>query len=1500
MPQNTHLEIATAEAERLPEHAIDLTADLTELRTRAADLAKQLAWIPKTESSRSFDRRYADVKKALRPVFAELEQVKSDSPSGEDFRWLHDNIRLVSAAVQDTASALKPLRKLPHVRAVGGEVVPRVAVVADQFLQSAKLEFSDIAFSTFIGTLQENSVLLLAELWALVPAIKLSLLEQIANRSPELLQDRGGNYGVGVCIRSLRDSGQAPWKDIIEPLICFDKVLSLDPAGAYPQMEFESREVYRKALVEIAEHSEMSEIEVAGAALSLAREAKHWRHPNSRLAMRRAHVGYYLVAEGLTLLHRKAGYRPPLATRIQATLRRHPDEFYLPAIELLTLGIMAVILRPLLSSSSSLALVLFAMVVAVLPSSQSATELVNYLVTTLLPPRVLPKLDYSEGIPEECLSLVVVPTLLINEKQVRRLVDDLEVRYLGNHDPNLHFALLTDLPDSQEPPQEQDSRVQLCAELIGELNEKYAGQKSGSFLFLHRHRIYNARERVWMGWERKRGKLLDLNKLLRNDYDSFPVKIGDLSILPRVRYVITLDSDTELPRGSAHRMVGALAHPLNQAVIDPAKNVVVAGYGILQPRVGVSVQSAARSRLANIYSGQTGFDIYTHATSDVYQDLYAEGIYTGKGIFEVETLHQVLNRRFPRNALLSHDLIEGAYARAGLVSDIEVIDDYPSHYSAYNRRKHRWLRGDWQIAGWLGSHVRNEAGERERNPISIVSQWKILDNLRRSLVEPGTFLFLLLGWLVLPPPARYWTLATVVILFLPAWFHFLFTLGRAVAERKFSVAYDALSGLVTANANVLLTLTFLAHQALVSLDAIIRASVRGMITRRGLLEWETAAEAELGQQKRTPVDIYLDWTPVVAVVLGLAIFHWRRDSFYAALPILVLWAGSKVVSSWLNRSPRALRNQVSDDDEVFLKKTALRTWRYFAEFSTAEHNWLVPDNVQEEPPAVAGRISPTNLGFLLNARQVACEFGYLTVPELATQTLRTLASMEKLERCHGHFLNWYDTKTLQPLTPKFVSSVDNGNLVASLWTLQQGSLERLRSLLFQAALTQGIADIVTTLRDLHACPRKVFKRLCRGLSRGHALSFVFELDDECLSEVDAAAVASKFSKDAKWFALELRLRVTAIRDAVQSLTPWMLPEFAPLRQDAALAIGDEEEMPELQKLPAFIEKLDARCRMNVFRSSDSVETTSPYQKLMALLPQAHANVIELIRELKYAASVAGRLADDMDFALVLDSRRKLLSVGYDAQLEKLHSACYDLLASESRIAAFVAIAKEDIPQESWFLLGRAHTVEDGRPVLISWTGTIFEYLMPALWMRSHPNTLLDRSRSAAVRAQQAFATKKGVPWGISESAYFKMDEAGNYQYHAFGLSGLALHKDEMKALVISPYSSALAVGVVGSEAVKNLRRMHREGWFSSYGFYEAADFTPSVRRSRWHRYELVRCWMAHHQGMTLLSLANFLHGGVVQRWFHADPRVQASELLLHEKPVAHVRARRKASGVAAS
>jgi cyclic beta-1,2-glucan synthetase len=1485
MSQTVHIDLVTPEAEGLPQAPRAAVPYTSALSVRATELARNLAWLPGQRAARPLWNRYRSLSRALKPLLTMLE---SSPPKllSDDFRWLHDNVRLLEAGLEDVRDAFKVRHQLPHVRAQAGVVIPRIAALAEDLLDATTYKFSELQFTAYVQAFQEITVLNMMELWTLVPVLKLVLLEQIAVHGRRLLADPTGTYGVEALIRSLRDVGHTGWNTVIEPLILFDHVLREDPVGAYSRMDFDSRTLYRKKLVNIAEHSDCTEMEVARKALALAREAQEHPDQDPRVAQRRSHVGFYLLAEGTPLLEQRVGFHHPLAQRVHAFLRIHPDEIYLTGIAVLTFAIMSAAVLFLTNPHSSLGLILLSTLALLLPSSQSAVQIMNYLATLFLPAEILPKLDLSDGLPADCVTLVCVPAVLLGQRQVHKLVEDLEVRFLGNQDPSLRFALLTDLPDSSEEPREDNSLVDLCSDLIRKLNEKYAAQGMESFLLLHRRRIYNPREKLWMGWERKRGKLMDLNNLLCGQHDSFPIKAGNRSLLLGVRFVITLDSDTELPRGSAHRMVGALAHPLNQAIVDPDSNTVVAGYGILQPRVGVSVQSTARSRLASIYSGQTGFDIYTRAVSDVYQDLYGEGTFVGKGIYEVQTLHRVLDRRFPRNSLLSHDLIEGAYARAGLVSDIEVIEDYPSHYSAHNRRKHRWLRGDWQIVEWLRPSVPDESGRQVPNTLSLISQWKILDNLRRSLVEPSMFVLLVLGWFVLGRP-WFWTLAAVALLFLPAWVQFVLELAHAVVLKRTAIALDAWDGFVDANIADGLTLTFLAHQALLSLDAVVRTLVRRVITRQRLLQWETAAQAELTGYKRTVLDIYLNCTPAVATGLFLLLWFVQRRALPAALPILLLWAFSKPVSMWLNRPPRAPRKQASERDRRLLRLAALRIWRYFAEFSTEEHHWLIPDNVQEEPPSIAARISPTNLGFLLNARQVACNFGYLTVPEFAQQTLRTLETVSHLQKYRGHLFNWYDTRSLLPLSPVSVSSVDSGNLVASLWTLQQGSLELLERPLLPPELEHGFQDHLDLLADLGVLPSRRFSALKKQGKRQDWLPYLLGIADAVFGDINRRTSKPKRAS-ARWFAEQAEERIKQVRRTAQLYSPWLLQEFAALQGDPAMSLGHQSEVLTLERIPSFIDALTARLQA-ALNANGQEKSSATYQQLLALLPEARARVVRLIEDLGIIADQAGALAAEMDFAFLLDPRRRLLSVGFDVETEQINSACYDLLATESRIAVFTAVAKDDIPQETWFLLGRPHALDQGRAVLLSWTGTMFEYLMPALWMRIYPNTLLERSTAAAVWSQRAYAAKRRIPWGISESAYFRTDESGNYQYFAFGVPQLAAHKLDEDAPVISPYSSFLALHVDPSSALRNLRNMQGRRWVGPYGFYEAIDFHPSRRRSWFRGYELVRCWMAHHQGMSLLSIANFLHDDVVQRWFHSHPRVQATELLLQEKAAAHPR-----------
>lgn len=1462
--------------------ALESRAELQVLRKAALELAANLSWLPDRDASEMFSERCERLTEAFESLFEGVEEAFGKGKPSEDIRWLRDNDQQLMLAARALANDLGAKNTLPVV-SNKVDFLPRVMAIALGFLNVVDTSFTKEQFTEFCKAFQEHTPLRFHEIGALVPSLELLLLETIAAHGKAAVSApiTAGSKRIPPYIRIFRYVSQTSWKDEIESLLPFDGILRQDPACAFAFMDVDTKNLYREKVAQLALRSDKSEMDVARAALALAREAEARTYYDPKIGLRESHIGYYLVAEGAPLLRQRVSYHPTFGEHVRIWLRTNPDRFLLVGIAVLALIIISGVLWLLTPPSTPLGEILLSMLILAIPSSQAAVEVMNYLTTNLLEPVMLPKMDYSEGIPEDCVTLVAIPTLLLNEKQVRHLVKELEVRYVGNQDPNIHFAILSDLPDSRQPAPEENELVVLCAKLIDELNERYARRKAGSFVFLHRHRVYNPREKGWMGWERKRGKLMDLNQFLRGKYDPFPVKGGELSILPKVKYVITLDSDTELPRGSAQRMVGAINHPLNQAIIDPQDNVVVAGYGILQPRVDISVDSTARSRLAAIFVGETGLDPYTRASSDVYQDLYGEGSFTGKGIYEVDTLHKVLYGRFPRNALLSHDLIEGAYARAGLVSDVAVIEDYPSHYSSYNRRKHRWLRGDWQIVQWLTDRVPDESGALVRNPISLVSRWKILDNLRRSLVEPATFVLLLFGWFVMGHPV-WWTIATVCIMFVPEWVEFVFVLTRAVIARQMGIAADALRNLIQANLTVLLTLTLLAHQMLLSIDAVVRALVRRLVTRERLLEWETAAEAELGQ-RRTPIDRYIDWMPFLSVGLGFIIWFAKPHSLWAAMPVLALWFCSQPFALWLNGSPLAPEGEITSRDEWLLRKSALYIWRYFLEFSTEEHNWLIPDNVQDEPRKAAGTVSPTNIGLLLNARQVANEFGYLTVPEMVELTQKTLDTLMRMPKHRGHLLNWYKTHSLEVAPPYFISSVDNGNLVASLWTLRQGLLDRCQQPLLPKSLGTGLLDHLRLLNEFRVFNKRDLKQYEQELKGDSWLDALLNFPQELLEPGKEEGKTDE--ADLEWFRRQAKARIGAAKELAKAYFPWKLPEFAEMRKAFKEGIKFSDEGVRLERLPDLIGALESLLQESGELNRNGHRAAAG--ELKALLAEARKNAQALMQSLRKTSDHADRLATAMNFAFLFDEERQLMSIGYDAEAKEIAPYYYDLLATEPRTAVFIAIAKGEIPQDAWFRLGRPFT-EDREPALMSWTGTMFEYMMPAIWMQTYPNTLLDGGLKAAVREQRAYGASKGVPWGISESACAKRNPVGDYHYQAFGVPKLALKREETEPLIIAPYATFLALSVDRRAALANLRKMESMGWFGAYGFFEAADYTAGRKRFGAPRFELVREWMVHHQGMSFLSLANFLCDKVVQRWFHADARVQATALLLQEKPVATV------------
>ena len=1375
---------------------------------------------------------------------------------------LLESTRMLESAITAGDSASKILASLPHVRLDPDGELPRVMNLAEVYLSAAGGIWSPESLATYVQQVQQHDALLLEEVLTLPQALRLAQLEYILDRADEAFA--AGDLPpierspFSAILHSLRRLGQCEWRNVLEPLVVFDTILRKDPCNVFANMEDETRNAYHLRVAELARYADTSEVGTAQIALDLAREASQVPEPDPRRARRITHIGYYLFAEGFPLLSQRIGYQAPPMERMRGFLRRWNEDVYILGIFLLSLLLIVAIVVPLVPHYAFWP-VMGALLLALLPATQGGVDLVNNAVTASLKTQSLPKLDFSKGVPEDATAFVVVPTLLLSEKQVRETFDELEARYLSNQDPNVHFGLLTDLPDSLSRPQNEDRHplVEVAVRCIDDLNAKYPSAKGGSFILLHRHRIFNARQGVWMGWERKRGKLLDLNKFLLHEFDSFPIKNGPIEVLRQVRYVITLDSDTQLPRGTAARMIGTIAHPLNHAIIDPRRRIVTAGYGILQPRVGVSVASASRSRFASLYSGETGFDIYTRAVSDVYQDLFGEGIFAGKGIYEVSVLHQVLDRRFPRDALLSHDLIEGSYARAGLVSDIEVIDDYPSHYSAHTRRQHRWVRGDWQVAQWIFNRVPDESGRFVANPINTISRWKIFDNLRRSLVEPVTFIMLLLGWSVLPGGALYWTVATLLLLLLPVLVQLVFNLGRALIKLSVVAARESFSSFTSAFGFTLLNLTFLPHHMLLSLDAIARSLGRRLLSGKRLLEWETAAQAESGGSQ-TPLDLYLQRSPFVALLIAAALALIHPRSLFDAAPILILWGLAPLVVIWLNSPPRREEGPLTADDTAFLQQQALLLWRYFLEFGDERNHWLIPDNVEEKDTLQVRKLSPTNLGMLFNARQAAYELRFLTLPEFARATLGTLDTYDRLEKQRGHIYNWYDIENLRPIAPLTISAVDSGNLAASFYTLHSGALDLLKRPVLS--------------REAFAEAQQILSMTTKAIG------------DEKTSKIP----------DQEWMASETARR-SALSDFIEKYTPWLLPRFAPLFEMPQLGNDGDQQVPELHAAAEYAAELEKR----IAEVETALPSGSSLLTLSADLRSRLSAAVPVLAQLRsHIATIAARAesnANAMEYGFLLVESRQLLSIGYDGVTGEVHSACYDLLASEARIASFIAVAKGDIPQQSWFRLDRTHVLADGRPALLSWTGTMFEYMMPTLWMRNFDDTLISRSLQSVVRIQRDHV--RAIPWGISESGFAKMDPLGRYGYQAWGIPALASKYGAEDGPVISPYSTFLALSFLRKDAIANLRRMAAMGWTGAYGFYEAADYTQGREP------QMVRSWMAHHQGMCLLAVTNLLRNNIVQQWFHGTPLVRAAELLLHEKPLSKEtlkelskQARLKASG----
>lgn len=1331
--------------------------------------------------------------------------------------------------------------------------IPLTAPFVEEFYDRLRVQESALAF---VQTWVEQQLR--------VQGVTPASLSEAAGRNAAANQ-----ISMANSIGSLRFIDAADWTEFVESQSAVEQILRGDPFSdmgqgeGYAAQDFATRDRYRHVIEDLARGSQLGETEIAFEAIELARRSAEKNGTHHR----RSHVGYYLIGSGLASLELLVGYQPGISTRLGRWRRELRLPLYVGPILILSMLLAVSVLAALGYWSGELYgggsgggldwwVWLFSLPLLI-AASALATPLVNLLAALTLPPRALPRMNFAKGIPEHHRTMVVVPTLLTCEDEADDLLEALEIRYLGNRDTNLFFALLTDFVDAaEETLPGDDALLDYVRTGIKALNDAYKDDRHCIFYLFHRPRRWNLYERVWMGYERKRGKLAQFNDRLRGEADTaFSTIIGDCSILESIRYVITLDTDTQLPRDAAYALVGNLAHPLNRPVFDASKGRIVEGYGILQPRVSISLVSAGQSRFARLFAGDSGLDPYTREVSDVYQDVFGEGSFVGKGIYDVDAFREATEGRFPENLILSHDLLEGGYARSGLVTDVELIEAHPASYTQESSRRHRWMRGDWQLAGWLLPWILEPAttgGAKLRwraNPLTALSRWKLFDNLRRSLVAPSLLALLSVGWLAGVGPGWLWTLLVLAVLVLPAAVSSAVELVRKPPERDWLV-HLSLTGKSTGRpvALALLTLVFLPYDAMISLGAMLRSGGRMLFTRRGLLLWQLPSYARRNA-RRTPAEFCREMWVAPALALALAVMliaSGQVANGLFAMPILVLWTLSPLVAWWISQPLVAPAPGLGAGQYDFLRVSARQTWRYFADFVGPDDNWLPPDNVQTHPgEAIATRTSPTNIGMSLLADLAAVDFGYLTVGESLQRLERTLASMEKLERYHGHFYNWYDTRTLQPLRPCYISSVDSGNLVGSLVTLKAGLAEMKDLPVLPAAMFEGLQDtlsllmthlpdsttspVAQRLESLQLCLQRLITEGDQTLQGGRAgLNEVVEVSGDLADMVSGVPGAGD---ETTYWARAFDRQLRAIREELLALAPdsWQ-GGGQPSRTDLVGFGGDARRQVD------HINQLIQRCE-------DLAE---------------------------------------MDFSFLYDSVSGLLTIGYDVGERRRDPACYDLLASEARLASFLLIAQGQVPQKHWFTLGRLLTSHGGDISLISWSGSMFEYLMPLLIMPGYPDTLLDHSCKAAVKRQIEYGRQRAVPWGISESCYNATDLHQVYQYRAFGVPGLGFKRGLGDDLVIAPYATALALTVMPRESCHNLQVLAEQGVVGPYGFYEAIDYTPS-RVPHGKSYAIVRTFMAHHQGMSLLAFAHVLLAQPMQRRFMSDPQARATELLLQER-----------------
>jgi cyclic beta-1,2-glucan synthetase len=1300
----------------------------------------------------------------------------------------------------------------------------------------------------------------------------------------ETKKQAANQVSMSNSIGSLRLLGTMDWRDFVEAHSIVEQTLREDNSGIYGSMEFFTRDRYRHVIEDVAKRSKVSEYEVARAAVNLT-----FGEGNKEDDKRTKHVGYYLIEDGLELTMKLLKTPISAGEKIQKKFKKHTLALYLLSIFLITFSSSAALLwRAWMDTHNNWLLALITIFILIC-TSQLAISLVNFFSTLIVKPNLLPRMDFSEEVPQECRTMVVVPAMLNNPEEIEKLVESLEVRFLANRNDRLHYGLLTDHTDAlQETLPEDQELIALAIQRIKELNKKYSREKEDLFYLFHRPRYWNHKQGVWMGYERKRGKLAALNSVLReNKKEHFSVIIGDQSIFPSIKYVITLDSDTQLPMGSAWKLIATMAHPLNQAWYNEKKKRVTKGYGILQPRVSLSMPETDSSMYTMMYTNDSGIDPYTRASSDVYQDLFNEGSFIGKGIYDVDIFRKALEGRFSENCILSHDLLEGCYVRSGLLSDVQLFERYPSSYRSDIKRFSRWIRGDWQIFTWFLPFISGPMKHWHKNPISALSRWKIFDNIRRSLVPIALTGLLLLGWLVLPS-ANFWTKTVSVMIVIPIMITALWDIARKPKDVSLilhiSRSIQSLGEIVT---KTLFTLICFPYEAYSNLKAITITIWRMFVTKKKLLEWNPFANEESSNPSGLRSYYSSMWIePFLAVAVFTYLTIFTPLNLFVALPILVLWTSAPLVAWGLSKPVIKKAAILYNDQNIYLRKLSRKTWSFFEQFIDKADNWLPPDNFQEQPIAMlAHRTSPTNIGLSLLTNLVACDFGYITIRQLLERTTNTLSTLNKLERFKGHFYNWYDTETLDPLFPKYISSVDSGNLAGHLIVLKQGMLALPHKKIIDKKIFHGIQDTFFLLEDtLIEEDQKTMSLFKTSLEKACANTLITYQNVEYQLDILQKNLDSVFEKlnkhpesETYWWKQVLNKQLENTGKDLRIYTPWFLLEVVPTKYRELVVFTNNSTLLELLETAKIL-------KIKATNYKHETNTSSEDEWLKLFLTSLDKSILQAEEWISIAESIAQQCDElaDMEWDFLFNKTSNLLTIGYNIQDHRVDSSYYDLLASEARLCSFVCIAQGKLPEESWFALGRLLTNVGGKPILLSWSGSMFEYLMPLLVMPTYENTLLDQTCKAAVEWQIKYGKRIDLPWGISESGYSMINANSHYQYRAFGAPGLGLKRGLEEDIVIAPYATALSLMIAPEEACENLQLLSEKGFEGRYGLYEAVDYTPS-RLQHGQTNAIVYSFMAHHQGMNLLSLAHLLLDKPMQKLFEAEPQFQAILLLLQER-----------------